>query len=273
MKGLLHLIACLILIFVVAACELVNPAFTISCTQAVLTADSATTTVDNSGTGMQIIFIRAFDGLNNLILNTNIHVAAGTTVGVINAPLAFTTPPLANPIRAEVFSPAGGALPVDTVWFSETGACAGLPYVTPPSPPPLPNARDINFDDQEVAHVSAPDALADSINIRILYENGSPTNWFGGDLYNSGSIGVEGIFDLGVQQAIDIFSPSGLTYFNGGAVFCLKGSGYLIWLAASQAPRHPEIIGSYTVPEWEGYTCATLFEPGTLVLVSQNPVR
>jgi hypothetical protein len=32
------------------------------------------------------------------------------------------------------------------------------------------------------------------------------------------------------------------------------------------------VIGSYSVPEFEGFTCATLFEPGTLVLVSQNPL-
>jgi hypothetical protein len=79
--------------------------------------------------------------------------------------------------------------------------------------------------------------------------------------------------ELGVQQAIDIFSPGGMTAFEGGAVFCLRGAGSLIWLAASRSPRHAEIIGSYSVPEWPGYTCATLFEPGTLILVSQNPAQ
>ena len=63
-----------------------------------------------------------------------------------------------------------------------------------------------------------------------------------------------------------------MTYFEGGAVFCLRGEGTLIWLAASGQPRHAEIIGSYTVPEFPGFTCATLFEPGTLVLVTHNPL-
>ena len=63
-----------------------------------------------------------------------------------------------------------------------------------------------------------------------------------------------------------------MTYFEGGAVFCLRGEGALIWLAASGMPHYPEIIGSYSVPEFPGFTCATLFEPGTLVLVSKNPV-
>jgi hypothetical protein len=54
-------------------------------------------------------------------------------------------------------------------------------------------------------------------------------------------------------------------------VFCLRGDGYLIWLEASGVPRRAEIIGSYRVDEFPGFTCATLFEPGTLVLVSRLP--
>jgi hypothetical protein len=273
MKRLLQLTLCLTLIFVFAACELVNPAFTITCTEAVFTADLATTTIDNSGSGTQIVDLRAYDGLNNLIYSSSYTTAVGASFPDISHTLFFSPLPLANPIRAEVMSPAGGDLAVDTVWFSQRGECAGLPYVTTvqptPPPPPVPNARDINFDDQEAVHVSAPDALADSINIRILYENGSPVS----DLYGAGTLGVEGLLALGVQQAVDIFSPSGLTYFEGGAVFCLRGSGALIWMPASQSPRMPQIIGSYSVPEWPGFTCATLFEPGTLVLVAQNPTQ
>jgi hypothetical protein len=99
-----------------------------------------------------------------------------------------------------------------------------------------------------------------------------PTQWLGGDLYNAGSIGIGGIFDLGVQQAVDIFSPVGRTYLEGGAVYCLRGQGTLIWLAASRVPRHPEIISSYEVDDFPSFTCVTLFEPGTLVLVSDNPL-
>lgn|GEM_PF-3510084 len=141
------------------------------------------------------------------------------------------------------------------------------------APPPTPLCEEHNFDENGIVRSSTADAYGYAVNCRVLYQNGSPTSWLGGDLYNGGSIGIEGIFDLGVQQAVDIFSPSGMTYFNGGAVFCLKGSGYLIWSAASGAPRVPQIIGSYQVPEFPGFTCATLFEPGTLVLVTQNPVR
>ncbi len=124
-----------------------------------------------------------------------------------------------------------------------------------------------------VVRTGIPNAIRYAINCRVLYQNGQPTTWLGSPLYTSGSLGAPGLINLGVEQAIDIFSPSGMTYFQGGAVFCLKGSGTLIWLAASGQPRHPEIIGSYTVPDFPSFTCATLFEPGTLVLVMDNPAK
>jgi len=142
-----------------------------------------------------------------------------------------------------------------------------------PPPPDVPDGDAINTEDGGVARVGLPDAIANAVNIRVMFQNGSATTWFGAPLYDGGNIGIEAILQLGVIQAIDIFSPSGLTYFDGGGVFCLRGAGTLIWLAARNAPRVPEIIGSYTVPEFPGFTCATLFEPGTLVLVSRNPMQ
>lgn len=144
--------------------------------------------------------------------------------------------------------------------------------VEAPPPPATPLCDEHNFNENGVVHSSSSDALGSAINCRVIYQNGAPTSWIGGDLYSPASIGVEGIVELGIVQAVDIFSPGGQNYFEGGSVFCLRGEGTLIWLAASQSPRHAEVIGSYSVPEFEGFTCATLFEPGTLVLVSQNPL-
>jgi hypothetical protein len=148
----------------------------------------------------------------------------------------------------------------------------GVPPVpAPPTPPPTPLCEDHNFSEGGVVRTGIADDLRSAINCRVLYQNSAPTSWLGNGLYTSGSIGSEGVLALGVMQAIDIFSPSGLTSFGGGQVFCLRGEGYLIWLAARDAPRRAEIIGSYRVPEFPGFTCATLFEPGTLVLVSRLP--
>lgn len=122
-----------------------------------------------------------------------------------------------------------------------------------------------------VRYGSLNDALSEQIFCRILYRNGSPVQWRQNSLYTSGVIGSEAVLALGVMQAVDIFSPYGLTYFDGGGVFCLSGEGALIWMPASNIPRTPQIIGSYTVPEFSGFTCATLFEPGTLILVRNSP--
>lgn len=145
--------------------------------------------------------------------------------------------------------------------------------VVAPPPPATPLCEDHNFNENGVVHSSTADAYGYAVNCRVLYQDGSPTSWLGGELYGAESIGIPGIVELGVQTAVDIFSPPGMSIFNGGAVFCLQGQGTLIWIAASGQPRHAEIIGSYPVPEWEGFTCATLFEPGTLVLVTQNPLE
>ncbi|HLU10538.1 MAG TPA: putative Ig domain-containing protein [Oceanobacillus sp.] len=144
---------------------------------------------------------------------------------------------------------------------------------TVPPPPPTPVCEDHNFAEGGVVRASTVDGIDYAVNCRILYQNGQPTQWLGGNLYNAGAIGIQGVLDLGVIQAVDIFSPVGMTYFEGGAVFCLRGQGTLIWMAAKNAPRVAEIIGSYTVDEFPGFTCSTLFEPGTLVLVRDNPIQ
>ncbi len=143
---------------------------------------------------------------------------------------------------------------------------------TYPPPPTVPLAEDTNFDEDSVVRVGVPDVLRSVVRARVIVHNGSSPNWLGAPLYDSGNIGNQGILDLGVLQAVDLFSNDGQTYWNGGAVICLQGVGTLIWMPASQAPRVPQIIGSYTVPEFPGFTCATLFEPGMLVLVSDNPL-
>ncbi len=143
-----------------------------------------------------------------------------------------------------------------------------------PPPPPSPTCASENFSTDGVVRTGVPDGLADAINCRVLYHNGGATTWLGSPLYSAANLGVPGLLDLGVLQAVDIFSPppSSLTYFQNGIVVCLRGEGTLIWLAARNSPRSAEIIGSYTVPEFPSFTCASLFEPGTLILVSVDPL-
>ena len=163
--------------------------------------------------------------------------------------------------------------PLGTPPPTDTPAPTAEVVPTVPPPPPTPLCEDHNFAEGGVVRASIADSLGYAVNCRVLYQNGAPTQWLGGDLYNAGAIGIQGVLDLGVIQAVDIFSPVGMSYFNGGAVFCLRGQGTLIWLAAKNAPRVAEVIGSYEVDDFPGFTCATLFEPGTLVLVRDNPTQ
>ncbi len=140
-----------------------------------------------------------------------------------------------------------------------------------PEAPPSPFAEDVNFLENTAVRTGVPVSLFDAILVRTMYQYGHSTQWLGNDMYSAGSVGIQGVVNLGVQQAIDLSSGNGDTYWEGGATFCLDGAGPLIWMSAANTPRHAEIIGSYTVPEFPGYTCATLFEPGTLVLVSHLP--
>jgi hypothetical protein len=145
------------------------------------------------------------------------------------------------------------------------------PPMLPPPPPALTCDQE-NFDELSGVRTGIPAAIRYAIHCRVLYWNGQTTTWLGGALYGEANLGIPGLHDLGVEQAVDIFSPSGMHYFEGGAVFCLRGEGTLIWLAARHAPRIAEIIGSYTVDDFPGFTCVTLFEPGTLILVRDNPL-
>lgn len=160
--------------------------------------------------------------------------------------------------------------PTSTATMPEATQTSMATGTYPPPPLEVPFS-EMSMAEDSIVRSGIPDGLQYAIYGRTLYQNGTPTTHFGSDLYDAGAIGVEGIQALGILQAVDIFSPVGVTYFEGGAVFCLRGEGTLIWLAASNAPRIAEIIGSYEIEEFPGFTCATLFEPGTLVLVRENP--
>src|SRR5690606_4252801 len=74
-----------------------------------------------------------------------------------------------------------------------------------PPPPPVPTCEAHNFEAGGVVRSSAPDATSYAVNCRVLYQNGSPTTWLGNPLYSEANLGVAGLLELGVLQAVDIF--------------------------------------------------------------------
>jgi hypothetical protein len=195
-------------------------------------------------------------GSDNLIVN-------------VNAPTFTPTPtPTATSTNTPEPSITGTSTPT-----ASSSPTASMTLTTPDStlealpPPPAPLAADANADPDGVVRVGVPDHMTTDVYVREIVVNGEYPEWLGTDLTNAGFIGIQAVLDMGVWQAVDIFSPTGLRYFEGGIVVCLRGEGTLVYLNANNAPRIAEIVASYTVPEFPGFTCVTLFEPGTLALV------
>lgn len=126
-------------LLIAAGCEFVNPAVSFTCTEAVLTADRATATVDNTDgeESFETGFIRVYDGRNTLLYESSYGGPVGANETDVNLTYAYTTPPTANPIILVVVAPAGGSLATDTVWYRATGSCAGLPTASVAAVPAL----------------------------------------------------------------------------------------------------------------------------------------
>ena len=186
---------------------------------------------------------------------------------------AYEIDTVAPPITPTPTSPSTIA-PTPTSPSSGTATpTAPMPDAAPavPPPPDTPRCEDLNFVLDGVVRASTPPELDYAVFCRVLYANGAPVQWLGGDLYSGGSIGHQGVLDLGVVQAVDVYSPVGMTSFEGGIEICLKGTGTLLLMAASGAPRVPVLVSSHIIDDFPGFACATLFEPGTLVLVRNAP--
>lgn len=103
-----------------------------------------------------------------------------------------------------------------------------------------------------VARISAGDA-----SCRLLVQNGRFIN-------PPEQIGAQNLIDAGVKQAVDIFDPSG-TGTAAGAQVCLQGSGRLVFLDASTAPRAQSDLGA----SFNGvYSCGFIPGSGTVVLIN-----
>ena len=75
-------------------------------------------------------------------------------------------------------------------------------------------------------------------------------------------VGIQGLLDLGVVNAIDIFNlgdePSAST------MLCLRDAGDILFLAAAGTPRVPQRLPTFSRLE---YTCVWITEPGMVVQV------
>lgn len=96
---------------------------------------------------------------------------------------------------------------------------------------------------------------------RVLAENGSFTSSLAG-----AQIGVQSVLNRGVVQAVDVFVPDAMTNvpFSAPAKVCLQGAGAFVYLNGAQTPR---TLQDLVTSVEDGYTCAFIPNPGTVVLV------
>jgi uncharacterized repeat protein (TIGR01451 family) len=87
-------------------------------------------------------------------------------------------------------------------------------------------------------------------------------------ILNPAEVGIQSVVDLGVIHAVDVFGlrhdSRSEPHFNYGVKVCLQGTGRLLYLDATQAPRPVTLL---TSTEESGYLCGIVPNAGTVVLV------
>lgn len=169
-----------------------------------------------------------------------------TTVMILAVPMftSFAT------VEAQTPTPS----PVPTVYSME-------------EPPETPLCVDRTPITNDIVRAGGADFnIAGQIYCRTLVQNSQYLRWFHFFITGSANVGNEGLLARGITQMVDVFSPN-LSYYEGGFVVCLRGAGEMVYLNAANSPRVAEVVGTYRVPEFTGYQCVTIFEPGTLALI------
>jgi hypothetical protein len=218
--------------------------------------------------------------------------------GTVGVGYTFTFIGTGSP--APTFNLNSGSLPPGLSLNSATGVLSGVPtqagpynfaitasngvgpdviwnititiYDRLPEPPAAPACANVNADDPGMLRTHfTHDADRAGLNCRLLAANGQYMTWLGGPITFAENIGNQTVLDLGVIAAVDVFKPGEQNGFAGDVVVCLKGSGYMIYLNAAGQPRVPQLWSTWTTDAFPGYTCTTLYAPGTVVLVSKKP--
>ncbi len=118
----------------------------------------------------------------------------------------------------------------------------------------VPVCSDLNSQINTIVRAQLRPGVFD-IHCRIIAEN----HHF---IRTPAEIGVQSVLDKDVIHAVDIFSPSNEN--AAGSQICLQGSGSMVFLDAIGVPRVPQSL----ITTIQGdYTCATIPDVGTLVLV------
>jgi hypothetical protein len=143
----------------------------------------------------------------------------------------------------------------------------GGPGSVAPPPPLLPLCADFDGSTAETIRAHIPDGTVTggSVFCRSLVEDAAFVE-------APAEIGNAEVLAHRVLQAVDVFgllhNGSAATDFNVAPTICLRGSGALYYLDATVAPRALSELPSYAQ---SGYTCGSIPNAGTVVLVDDLP--
>ncbi|MBN2303626.1 MAG: hypothetical protein JXQ72_04075, partial [Anaerolineae bacterium] len=127
-----------------------------------------------------------------------------------------------------------------------------------------PLCGDITGATNPIVRASVPGGTVPGggVYCRVLAESGSYAV-----PYSAAEIGNMDVINMGVIHAVDVFGMAGSTpvpNWMSSISVCLQGTGRMMLLDATTAPRALSLLSSW---QSGGYTCATLYNAGTVVLV------
>lgn len=135
-----------------------------------------------------------------------------------------------------------------------------------PTPPPPGLCGDMNGAGNDLLRSNFEhEADRSAVSCRMLAADGEYMTWLGGQLTHDANIGDPTTVSMGVIGAVDVFN--GGSSFVAGVNICLHGGGRMIFLDAADAPRIPREWNAWTTDAFPGFTCTTIWSPGTVVLV------
>jgi len=154
--------------------------------------------------------------------------------------------------------------------INDDGTTPGTtPTATPiPAVPPAPLCADLNGTTNPIIRAQVPAGTVTNGNVfcRVLAQSGQ---------FVAGSppetVGNAQVLSLGVVHAVDVYALSGgspIIAFNNPVTVCLQGTGSMVYLDATQAPRPPVILTGATSDGT--YTCVNIPNAGTVVLVQSG---
>jgi hypothetical protein len=165
-----------------------------------------------------------------------------------------------------VYTPAAGFVGVDSFRYTAANDFGGSGTATVSIAvwQPVPLCADFDGTTNEIIRANVPQGTVTDGGVfcRVLVDNSVFVR-------QSAEVGKPDVLGRGVLQAVDVFAlyqnGTSTPFFNNAISVCLQGEGVLLYLDATVSPR---TVVELPVFMRDGYTCTSVPNAGTVVLVS-----